>query len=143
MRNNTNVKFLEFEPFSINNIKNRLFIDPKVDSGQIIFWSRNDIDELHLYGLYYLIDDCMRKYQGLDMTINIQKGYINKTNATVKIYDKNVIVDNTVDICEFNLDEVRNGQTCVVIEYRLTRRYDKSNWWRLLNKRYQDIGYNY
>lgn len=144
-----NVVIREFEPWSINNTKHALFMNPKFNKGYIVLTSKEPIDELSVYGLFHLIESRLYTYQGLDITMYLhsahfshnQKLYIHGDN-TIHKYENGRCIDY-IDLNEAQIKECESAVNILVLEYETFERYNQSKLWRLFNKRYQDVVCNY
>lgn len=138
-------KIREFQPWSLNNTKHICtFTKDMSESGYIVLYDNDVPDELSMIGLYHTIYDSLLVWGGLDIQMYIQKGLMSSDNTSLIVDSKDTLLErHWIKLTEEQINELKYSKHFIILEYKLVKRYEKGKLWRIFNKKYTDLVFNY
>lgn len=141
----TRIEVKTYEGWSLNNTNNALWGIGLGDEEVGVFHlvSKDDINNMEQLGLFKFIENNLMTKQGYDITAYIYESEYNKKDNFIhkkyyqngkdfKCINTNKASEKLSTYCGFKLEE---SEKIISIQYKITRRYKQSKWWRFKNRR--------
>lgn len=132
------IRVKEYQGWSLNNTNNMINFYGDEECGYLHLISKDEINEIERVGIFTVVKERLKSYKGLDIYIDVYESEYNQKGDYIsgKYMHYGASVEKASEYFGVYHDfKLEDAETIITIKYELVRRYNKSKWWRLKNKR--------